>query len=74
MTDIKKISTERIRCLIADTESTLRELEAELQRRETEAQDVEIDHLEEHMRGAELSLNSIKEFLTFLLGEYRSKH
>ncbi|QDV62341.1 hypothetical protein [Crateriforma conspicua] len=73
MTDIKKISTHSIRRLIADTEKTLGELESELERRESQAQQIQIDHLEEHMRGAELSLNTIKEFLAVLLAEYRSK-
>lgn len=74
MTDIEKISNESIRDLIADTESTLGELKAELMRREIAAQDMEIEHLEEHMRGAKLSLNTIKDFLTYLLVESRSKN
>ncbi|EMI44983.1 MULTISPECIES: hypothetical protein [Pirellulaceae] len=74
MTDIEKISNESIRDLIADTESTLGELKAELMRREIAAQDMEIEHLEEHMRGAKLSLNTIKDFLAYLLVESRSKN
>lgn len=73
MTDLEDYSLERLRKMIAETEETLAELKTELERRQLEAQEHEIEHLEEHMKKAALSLDTIREFLKLLLDEYRAK-
>ncbi len=73
MTDFNVLSTERLRALIADTEGTLKKLTEELERREFLAQENEIEHLEEHMKGAELSLSTIKKFLAYLLTDLQGR-
>jgi hypothetical protein len=73
MTDVNVLSTERLRALIVDTESTLKELTVELERREFLQQANEIEHLEEHMIGAELSLNTIRRFLSYLVNDLKVK-
>ncbi|SMP71854.1 hypothetical protein SAMN06265222_114126 [Neorhodopirellula lusitana] len=72
MSNLDKISTEMIQTLINDTELSLKDLKAEMARREEEAQDFEISDLETHMRKAELSLTTIRDFVHFLVNEYRS--
>lgn len=71
--NLQRLPLNEIRQLIADTEQALAELKAELVRRETEAQDYEIEHLENHMKNAEISLNTIRDFLAFIMAEHRSK-
>lgn len=72
MADLERLSLSDIRQMITATEQTLAELKEELVRREAEAQDYEIEHLELHMKNAELSLKTIREFLAFLLEERRA--
>ncbi len=72
MANLKSIKTENLRALIDETESTLEELHAELDRREEAAQHTEIDKLDEHMRHAEVSLTSIRDFIAQMLREMRT--
>ncbi|MCO8120328.1 hypothetical protein NHH03_01170 [Stieleria sp. TO1_6] len=74
MSELQRLSLEKIRHLVAETEGTLGELKSELGRREAAAQDAELDHLEEHFKNAELSLGSIRDFISYLVEQYRSKH
>jgi hypothetical protein len=73
MNNINVLSTERLRALITDTESTLKQLTVELERREFLKQENEIDHLEEHMKGAELSLDTIRQFLAYLINDLKDR-
>ena len=73
MTNFNVLSTERLRTLVTDTEGTLKKLTAELERREFLEQENEIEHLEEHMKGAELSLNTIKKFLAFIITDLHGR-
>lgn len=74
MSELPRMSMKGLRKLIAETETTLQELNSELQRREEAAQETEIEHLEDHMKHAELSLNSIRGFLAILIEENRARH
>ncbi|WDQ17242.1 hypothetical protein [Rhodopirellula sp. P2] len=73
MTEFKHYSTQTIRNLIEDTETTLNQLKAEMQRREEAEQEVQIEGLEKHLKNAEFSLQSIREFLAFLVEEHRQE-
>ncbi|WP_158970909.1 hypothetical protein [Paraglaciecola sp. L3A3] len=73
MTNINVLSTERLRALIEDTEATLKQLTVELERREFMQQANELEHLEEHMIGAEISLNTIRQFLAYLVNDLKDK-
>ncbi len=73
MTNFNILSTERLRALITDTESTLKQLTAELERREFVEQENEIEHLEEHMKGAELSLSTIRKFLGYIVADLQGR-
>ncbi|QDV13983.1 hypothetical protein CA51_38750 [Rosistilla oblonga] len=74
MSDLPRMSIKSLRELIAKTELTLDELKTELHHREEAAQDSEIDHLEDHMKHAEISLQSIRDFFVILINECRSRH
>ena len=73
MANINLLSTERLHSLIVDTENTLKQLTIELERRELLKQESAIEHLEEHMKDAELSLNSIRDFLAYLVDELKER-
>jgi hypothetical protein len=73
MTDFHILTTERLRKLVAETEATLAELKDELERRETLNQTQEIAHLENHMKSAELSLTTIRDFISFLVNDMRNE-
>ncbi|GAC21203.1 hypothetical protein [Paraglaciecola arctica] len=73
MTNVNVLSTDRLRALIADTETTLKQLTVELERREFLKQENEIEHLEEHMKGAELSLDTIRQFLAYLINDLKDR-
>ncbi len=73
MSDIQMMTTQRLRALIAETETALSELKVELERREKVAQEHEIERLEDHMKNAELSLQSIKNFINYLLNSGENK-
>lgn len=70
---IDDLPTSKLRALIRETELTLTALKAELESREDEKRHEEIDHLDEHLEAAELSLQSIKDFFAHLVAEYRTK-
>jgi hypothetical protein len=73
VTEFQHHSTHTIRNLIEDTETTLSQLKAELQRREEAEQELEIKNLETHLKSAEFSLRSIREFLALLVEEHRKE-
>ncbi|MEL6998377.1 MAG: hypothetical protein AAFP68_08945 [Pseudomonadota bacterium] len=69
--DLKDVRTENLRKLVDETEATLAELHTELDRREEAEQHREIDRLDQHMKSAELSLTSIRDFFDEILNELR---
>ncbi len=71
MSNLKILTRKDLTNLIAETEETLGELKAELERREESAQEREIANLDNHFKSAELSLKSIREFLAFLLDDVK---
>lgn len=73
MTNVNVLSTERLRTLIANTEGTLKQLTLELERREFLKQENAIEQLEEHMKDAELSLDTIRQFLLYLVNELKDR-
>lgn len=72
-TNLKVITTENLRVLIGETQETLDDLKAELERREEMAQHHEIANLENHMKSAQLSLKTIRDFLAYLVDDMRSR-
>lgn len=72
MNDVNVLSTERLQILITNTEDTLKQLKSELERREFLKRENEIENLEEHMKGAELSLNTIRMFLSFIVDDLKN--
>ncbi|WP_133470138.1 hypothetical protein [Paraglaciecola marina] len=73
MANVNVLTTERLKALIADTEGTLKQLTIELERRELLKQENAIENLEEHMKDAELSLDTIREFLAYLTNDLKSR-
>lgn len=73
-TNLKEIRTEKLRKLVDETEAALADLHAELDRREEADQHREIDRLDEHMKSAELSLTSIRDFFAEMLKELKSRN
>lgn len=73
MVDLKTLRTQNLRKLVDETEQHLDELKAELDRREDQGRHQEIDKLEGHLKNAELSLQTIKDFLSDVLKELRTK-
>lgn len=73
MNDLSYVPQEKLRRLIAETEDTLAELKSEMDRRDEAAQHREIDRLDEHMKNAELSLATIRDFFRYLVGEVRGR-
>ncbi|MCF2948527.1 hypothetical protein L0668_10450 [Paraglaciecola aquimarina] len=69
MPNVNQLSTERLRALITDTESTLKRLLIELENRQFIEQENQIQHLEEHIKGAELSLSTIRDFLALVIAQ-----
>lgn len=74
MTDknLQALTNERLHKLINETQETLNELKDEVERRVEDDQHDDIDNLEEHMEHAELSLKTIRAFLSVLL--HKNKH
>lgn len=72
MADLKSIRTENLRALVDETEQTLEVLRDELERREEQDQHGEIEKLDVHMKNAELSLQSIRDFISKMLDEMRT--
>ena len=73
MNNLQTLTTDRLRILVTETETTLAGLKLELDRREELAQEHEIANLENHMQSAELSLKSIRDFLAFLSNDFKKK-
>ena len=69
MSDIKIMPKDKL----GDTEETLAELKAEMERRDEADQTREIDNLEEHMKNAELSLQTIRDFFRHLVEDMKSR-
>lgn len=74
MTDqnLQALTNERLHKLINETQETLNELKDEVERRIEDDQHDDISNLEEHMEHAELSLKTIRAFLSVLLN--KNKH
>ncbi|MCB1756912.1 MAG: hypothetical protein KDJ38_15420 [Gammaproteobacteria bacterium] len=72
MENLKQLPNEKLRVLIQETESTLTDLKAEMERREEGEQESAINNLDDYMKNAELSLQSIRDFLAILLEDFRS--
>ena len=71
--NVQTLTTDRLRKLISESEKTLTELKAELEVREQLSQSQEVANLEHHMQSAELSLKTIRDFLSFLSQDLRSR-
>jgi len=70
---IKVLTNERLNKLIEETQETLNELKEEVGRRQQVQQEQEIMHLENHMKSAELSLTTIRNFISYLLEDSKKK-
>jgi len=73
MSNLQILTTERLNKLIDETQATLYELKDEVKRRELEKQEHEVMDLDNHMKSAELSLNTIKNFIAYLLEDSKKK-
>ena len=71
--NVQILTTDRLRKLISESEQTLYELKTELELREQRSQSQEVANLEHHMQSAELSLKTIRDFLTFLSQDLHSR-
>ena len=70
---IKVLTNARLNKLIEETQETLNELKEEVGRREKVQQEHEIMHLDNHMKSAELSLTTIRNFINYLLEDSKKK-
>ena len=73
MSDLQILTTQRLEKLIDETQLTLNELKDEVQRRNTLKKETAISELDNHMKSAELSLMSIKNFIGYLVNESKKK-
>ncbi len=73
MPQLKVITTANLRSLIEETEESLGELKDEFERRQETEQHREIDNLETHLKNAELSLKTIRDFIAYLLEDLRAE-
>lgn len=73
MTEYATMTKANLQRLVAETEETLVEIKAEIERRENEAQEEELQHLDVHFKNAELSLQTIRNFFAYLRDEMKSK-
>lgn len=71
--DLKVLPKEKLAVLITETEATLNDLKAEMEQRDDAARGHEIDRLDEHLKNAELSLQTIRDFVRYLVDDFRSK-
>ena len=69
--DLEDLPINKLQALVKETEETLADLKAELEERKHEAQHMAIEHLDDHMENAHLSLNSIKDFFSYLVNHFR---
>jgi len=67
MNNLNVLTSDRLSKLIDETQATLNELKAEVERRQKVQQEHEILNLENHMKSAELSLTSIRNFIKYLV-------
>jgi len=67
MNNLNVLTSDRLSKLIDETQATLNELKAEVERRQKVQQEHEILNLENHMKSAELSLASIRNFIKYLI-------
>ena len=70
---LKVLTNERLNKLIEETQETLNELKEEVGRRQQVQQEHEIMHLDNHMKSAELSLTTIRNFISYLLENSKKK-
>lgn len=68
---LQMMSMDKLKNLLHETEGTIVELKAEIERRDAVMQHDEIEHLEEHMEKAELSLATIRDFFRYLSESYK---
>lgn len=73
MNNLTHVPSEKLRNLIAETESTLTELKAEMDRRDEAAQFREVDRLSEHMEAAVVSLQTVRDFYRKVIEELKAK-
>lgn len=73
MNTIQTLTNDRLQKLIDETQHTLNELKQEVTRRKELEQEHQIMDLENHMKSAELSLTTIKNFIDFLVKDSKSK-
>lgn len=64
-------SNDEIELLIKETEDTLQALMSELKRRQNDELHKDIDNLEEHLKNADTSFKSLKDFIAMALKEIR---
>ncbi len=67
MSNFQGLTTERLNKLINETQQTLDELRHEVGRREQVQKQNEILDLDSHMKSAELSLTTIRNFINYLV-------
>lgn len=68
---LKHMSMDGLKKLVQDTEETLVDIKEEIARRESASQEREIENLDVHMKNAELSLETIRNFFRYLREEMR---
>jgi len=73
MNEFATISKDRLKKMVAETEIALADLKEEIDRRETVDQEAALDDLDLHFKNAELSLQTIRNFFSYLREEYK-KH
>ena len=73
MSDLQVLTNDRLHNLINETQEALNELKQEVVRREQVQQEHEVMDLDRHMQSAELSLTGIRNFLSFLLEQSKTR-
>lgn len=68
---LKTLTRENLDKLVQETELTLGELKSELERRDQTSQEREVANLDQHMKSAEISLKTIRDFLAYLKDEFQ---
>lgn len=68
---LKTMTMDGLKTLVQDTEETLADIKEEIKRRENASQEGELAHLDVHMKNAELSLETIRNFFRYLREEMR---
>jgi len=73
MDNLNVLTNERLSKLINETQETLDELKQEVARREYVQQEHEVLDLDSHMKSAELSLTTIRNFIDYVLKDSKRK-